>query len=158
MFSGWRDPIQSKEMKYVWLAASSTIKGESDLQKYEKARMLKGIVDKVREDYKAKIKTGPRSQKYSNKDRQIAVAIHLIDRFALRVGGEKDTDEEADTVGCCTLKVGRESRGREGGWGEGLFSLPCFLYWIKFTEPRFPLCLSKAGWQCYLEARQRCDV
>ena len=29
----------------------------------------------------------------------------VIDRLALRVGGEKDTDEEADTVGCCSLRV-----------------------------------------------------
>jgi DNA topoisomerase-1 len=29
----------------------------------------------------------------------------VIDRLALRVGGEKDTEEEADTVGCCSLRV-----------------------------------------------------
>ena len=28
----------------------------------------------------------------------------IIDRLALRVGGEKDEDE-ADTVGCCSLRV-----------------------------------------------------
>jgi DNA topoisomerase I len=37
--------------------------------------------------------------------RQRATALHLIDKLALRVGNEKDTDEEADTVGCCTLRV-----------------------------------------------------
>jgi DNA topoisomerase-1 len=37
--------------------------------------------------------------------RQIAVATYLIDKLALRAGNEKD-DDEADTVGCCTLKVG----------------------------------------------------
>ena len=31
--------------------------------------------------------------------------MYLIDRLALRVGGEKDTAEEADTVGCCSLRV-----------------------------------------------------
>ena len=35
----------------------------------------------------------------------MAVAVFLIDRLALRVGGEKNTDEEADTVGCCSLRV-----------------------------------------------------
>ncbi len=30
---------------------------------------------------------------------------YLIDKLALRAGGEKDTDEEADTVGCCNLRV-----------------------------------------------------
>lgn len=37
--------------------------------------------------------------------RQRAVATYLIDRFALRAGNEKG-DDEADTVGCCTLKCG----------------------------------------------------
>ncbi|KFG56601.1 DNA topoisomerase I, partial [Toxoplasma gondii RUB] len=38
-------------------------------------------------------------------DRQLGTATYLIDVLALRVGGEKDTDEEADTVGCCSLRV-----------------------------------------------------
>ena len=31
--------------------------------------------------------------------------VYLIDKLALRVGNEKNTDEEADTVGCCSLRV-----------------------------------------------------
>ena len=34
----------------------------------------------------------------------MAVALYFIDKLALRAGHEKDEDE-ADTVGCCTLKV-----------------------------------------------------
>ncbi|KAK2970059.1 hypothetical protein RJ640_006532 [Escallonia rubra] len=52
----WNDPINPKEFKYVFLAASSSLKGQSDMKKYNKARELKD-------------------------------------------------DDEADTVGCCTLKV-----------------------------------------------------
>ena len=37
-------------------------------------------------------------------NRQLGVATYLIDRLALRVGNEKGEDE-ADTVGCCTLRV-----------------------------------------------------
>lgn len=37
--------------------------------------------------------------------RQRATALYLIDKLALRAGNEKDTDEEADTVGCCSLRV-----------------------------------------------------
>lgn len=33
----------------------------------------------------------------------MAVALYFIDKLALRAGHEKD-DDEADTVGCCTLK------------------------------------------------------
>ncbi|GMF89314.1 unnamed protein product [[Candida] boidinii] len=36
-------------------------------------------------------------------ERQIATATYLIDVFALRAGGEK-SDDEADTVGCCSLR------------------------------------------------------
>lgn len=36
---------------------------------------------------------------------QMGVALYFIDKLALRAGHEKDEDE-ADTVGCCTLKVG----------------------------------------------------
>jgi DNA topoisomerase-1 len=35
---------------------------------------------------------------------QLATATYLIDKLALRVGNEKGEDE-ADTVGCCSLRV-----------------------------------------------------
>ena len=38
------------------------------------------------------------------RERQMAVALYFIDKLALRAGHEKDEDE-ADTVGCCTLKA-----------------------------------------------------
>ena len=34
-----------------------------------------------------------------------AVAVYFIDKLALRAGNEKDADESADTVGCCSLRV-----------------------------------------------------
>lgn len=37
-------------------------------------------------------------------EKQLGTAVYLIDFLALRVGGEKDADE-ADTVGCCSLRV-----------------------------------------------------
>ena len=37
-------------------------------------------------------------------DRQRATAVYLIDKFALRAGNEKDAENEAETVGCCSLK------------------------------------------------------
>lgn len=94
----WNDPINPKEFKYVFLAASSTLKGQSDKEKYEKARMLKDYIENIRAAY---------TKNFTSKDitkRQIAVATYLIDKLALRAGNEKD-DDEADTVGCCTLKV-----------------------------------------------------
>ena len=94
--SMWRENI-TNSFKYVRFAANSTLKGISDFKKFEKARMLKDHIDKVRADYKAKLKS-PKTL-----DRQMAVATYLIDVFALRAGGEK-TEDEADTVGCCSLR------------------------------------------------------
>ncbi len=36
--------------------------------------------------------------------RQRSVALYFIDKLALRAGNEKDEDQ-ADTVGCCSLRV-----------------------------------------------------
>ncbi|KAK4781512.1 hypothetical protein SAY86_015614 [Trapa natans] len=94
----WNDPINPKEFKYVFLAASSSLKGQSDKEKYEKARTLKNYIHNIRTAY---------TKNFTSKDaskRQIAVATYLIDKLALRAGNEKD-DDEAETVGCCTLKV-----------------------------------------------------
>ncbi|CAL9149655.1 unnamed protein product [Musa hybrid cultivar] len=40
----WNDPINPKEFEYVFLAASSSLKGQSDKDKYEKARLLKVLI------------------------------------------------------------------------------------------------------------------
>jgi DNA topoisomerase-1 len=44
------------------------------------------------------------SHSKDKRSKQIATAMWLIDILALRVGGEKGEDE-ADTVGCCSLRV-----------------------------------------------------
>jgi DNA topoisomerase-1 len=38
------------------------------------------------------------------RNRQLGTATYIIDKLALRVGNDKDEDE-ADTVGCCSLRV-----------------------------------------------------
>ncbi|OII74874.1 DNA topoisomerase I [Cryptosporidium ubiquitum] len=94
----YRDSINN-QFKYIFLSASSGFKGMSDYNKYEKARKLKDYIDAIRDDYRKKMISGDITQ------RQLGTATYLIDFLALRVGGEKDTDEEADTVGCCSLRV-----------------------------------------------------
>ncbi|GAV48016.1 hypothetical protein ZYGR_0I03120 [Zygosaccharomyces rouxii] len=92
----WRENI-SNSFKYVRFAANSSLNGQSDFKKFEKSRQLKYHIDAIRKDYNKNLK---------NKvmlERQKAVAIYLIDVFALRAGGEK-ADDEADTVGCCSLR------------------------------------------------------
>ena len=70
----------------------------NDYDKYEKARKLKDTIEDIRNDYMLKINDG------NNENRQLGVATYLIDKLALRVGNEKG-DDEADTVGCCSLRV-----------------------------------------------------
>ncbi|KIJ67819.1 hypothetical protein HYDPIDRAFT_107329 [Hydnomerulius pinastri MD-312] len=83
--------------KYVFLAAGSSLKGQSDMSKFEKARELKKHVARIRTDYQADLKSKVMA------DRQRATAMYFIDRLALRAGNEKGEDE-ADTVGCCSLR------------------------------------------------------
>lgn len=92
----WQENINGN-YKYVMLAANSDIKGQSDYKKFEKARELKKHIDRIRKDYAKELKDELMEK------RQRATAVYLIDRFALRAGNEKG-DDEADTVGCCSLK------------------------------------------------------
>ncbi len=72
--------------------------GQADFKKFEKARTLKKHIDRIRADYTKELKSDVMAE------RQRATAMYLIDEFALRAGNEKDTDNEAETVGCCSLK------------------------------------------------------
>jgi DNA topoisomerase-1 len=61
------------------------------------ARELSKIVDTIRESYTQELKDKVMAT------RQRATAMYLIDKLALRAGNEKG-EEEADTVGCCSLR------------------------------------------------------
>merc|ERR1712241_510961 len=95
--ASWTENVQG-QVKYIMLNPSSRLKGEKDWQKYEKARKLKGCIDKIRDQYMADMKSK------EMRIRQRAVALYFIDKLALRAGNEKDEDQ-ADTVGCCSLRV-----------------------------------------------------
>ena len=92
----WQENINGN-YKYVMLAANSDVKGQADHKKFEKARELQKHIDKIRREYTKDLKAE------LMQDRQRATAMYLIDKFALRAGNEKGEDE-ADTVGCCSLK------------------------------------------------------
>ncbi|KAI8965886.1 hypothetical protein F5Y11DRAFT_311769 [Daldinia sp. FL1419] len=93
----WQENINGS-YKYVMLGATSAVKGQSDFKKFEKARELKKHIARIRKDYTKDLKAEAMA------DRQRATAVYLIDKFALRAGNEKDTENEAETVGCCSLK------------------------------------------------------
>lgn len=95
--ASWKDSISGKT-KYVWLGAQSAKKGQTDKAKFDMAKKLKKKINIIRET---------NLDNMSSTDpiiRQIATAIYLIDKFALRVGNEKGIDE-ADTVGVTSLRV-----------------------------------------------------
>lgn len=95
--ASWKDEITGK-IKYVWLAAHSDLKAESDKNKYELARKLKRNIKKIREENDKNLQSSDLAT------RQIATALYFIDNLALRVGNEKGEDE-ADTVGVTSLRV-----------------------------------------------------
>ena len=94
--ANWIDNVNGNG-KYIHFAANSSLKGQSDLKKFEKARELKKHINTIREGYTTELKDNLMAI------RQRATAMYLIDRLALRAGDEKGEDE-ADTVGCCSLR------------------------------------------------------
>lgn len=83
------DPL-TREPKYVM------IKGVKDeLTKYETARKLHRKLKKIRHEVNKDLKNGD----------ECATCVSIIDATCMRAGIEKDTSEEADTVGCCSLRV-----------------------------------------------------
>ncbi|XP_049822944.1 DNA topoisomerase I, mitochondrial isoform X2 [Aethina tumida] len=95
--ASWTENVQN-QVKYIMLNPSSKLKGEKDMQKYETARKLHKCIDKIRKEYREDWKSK------EMRIRQRAVALYFIDKLALRAGNEKDEDQ-ADTVGCCSLRV-----------------------------------------------------
>ena len=92
----WTDPVGGHH-KYVYLAASSSFKGQADRDKYEKARKLVKCIGVIRDTYEKLLGS---ADEY---ERQLGTCMWIIDRLALRVGGDKEEDE-ADTVGTCSLR------------------------------------------------------
>ncbi|EPZ31074.1 hypothetical protein ROZALSC1DRAFT_27488 [Rozella allomycis CSF55] len=92
----WEDTVNMTP-KYVFLAAGSSLKGQSDFKKFEKARELKDYVLDIRRKNTEELRDSDLLT------RQRATALWLIDKLALRAGNEKGEDE-ADTVGCCSLR------------------------------------------------------
>merc|ERR1711904_97953 len=65
------------ETKYVSFAATSGLKGQPDLLKYDRARRLLKVVDNVRASYEKLQKSKTLI------DKQKATAVYFIDRLAL---------------------------------------------------------------------------
>ena len=66
--------------------------------KFDLARKLKRRIKTIRNEYETDLVD---DEEYF---RQVATAVYLIDRFALRVGNEKG-EGETDTVGVTSLRI-----------------------------------------------------
>jgi DNA topoisomerase-1 len=94
----WKDEITGKN-KYIFTSLDSFFKSKSDESKFNLAHQLKKKANSIREKYEHQLNDD------NIKNRQLATALYFIDNLALRVGGSKDTKEEADTVGVTSLRV-----------------------------------------------------
>jgi DNA topoisomerase-1 len=94
----WKEEITGKN-KYVFTSLDSFFKSKSDEEKFDLARSLKKKSNAIREQYEKELEDP------DIKKRQLATALYFIDNLALRVGGKKDTKDEADTVGVTSLRV-----------------------------------------------------
>jgi DNA topoisomerase-1 len=94
----WNDNISGKN-KYVFTSMESIFKSKSDMDKFDLAKKLKKKVNQIRAAYYEDMKSSDDVKK------QLSTALYFIDNLALRVGGSKDTKEQADTVGVTSLRV-----------------------------------------------------
>ena len=94
----WIERLTGKR-KYVWLHDSSSLRQNSDKEKYDRANKLEKHISRVqREIISRMLKSKDLNQ------RKISTVFYLIFKLAMTVGDEKDP-EEADTVGASTLRV-----------------------------------------------------
>ena len=94
----WKEQITGKN-KYIFTSLDSFFKSKSDEDKFDLAKQLKKKANSIREKYELDFISD------DLKIRQLATALYFIDTMALRVGGKKDSKEEADTVGVTSLRV-----------------------------------------------------
>jgi DNA topoisomerase-1 len=72
---------------------------ENEIEKFEFARLLKKKLCHIRKINENNLHSD------SLKKQQLACCLWLIDRLSLRIGNEKDSNNQADTYGVCTLLV-----------------------------------------------------
>jgi len=93
----WSDPITGKP-KYTYMSAEGQFKSDSDSDKFENARKLNMFLEDVRKEYKKNLTSSYKQE------RQLATVLSLVDKYGIRMGGEKN-ELEAKTYGASTLLV-----------------------------------------------------
>lgn len=95
--ASWHDEV-SNTTKYVYLSQESSLRGCNDCEKFDKARMLRKRILKIRKTNHDNLSST------DEKTRQLATCCYFVDHLALRAGNEKG-DDKADTVGVCSLRI-----------------------------------------------------
>jgi len=111
----WRDPMG--RLCYMTLHPTSSLAAAKERTKFNKARNLGRNLAMIRRKYEADL------QDKEMRVRQRAVALYFIDRLALRTGNKKGRCE-ADTVGCCSLRVEHLQLATEDGEPVVKFDFP----------------------------------
>ncbi len=93
----WVDQLTGKQKRILFSPVSFVRQG-ADQKKFSKAIVLAQNFEKVNEFIEKKLKSN------DPLTRELATACNIIAKLTIRVGDEKDEDE-ADTVGCTTLRV-----------------------------------------------------
>jgi DNA topoisomerase-1 len=90
----WIDPVLQTK-KYIHINNIPLIKHKSDKSKFELARKLKNVINKIRKENDEYIIDK------NMKKQQIALALHMIEKTSIRVGNEEKYNK---SVGCCSLQ------------------------------------------------------
>ena len=96
--ASWIETLTGKR-KYVWLHDSSYLRQDNDKAKYDTAKRLENYIVAIEKEIINQMLYAKDTTK-----RKVATVCYLINKLAMRVGDEKDTDE-ADTIGASTLRV-----------------------------------------------------
>ena len=96
--ASWIETLTGKR-KYVWLHDSSYLRQDNDKAKYDTAKKLENYIVAIEKEIINQMLYAKDTTK-----RKVATVCYLINKLAMRVGDEKDTDE-ADTIGASTLRV-----------------------------------------------------
>lgn len=99
--ASWKENITGKT-KYVFLSQESHLRMSKDRDKFDLSRKLRKKIKDIRKKYMEDLVGS------DTKLKQIATAVYLIDKLALRVGNEK-CDDTVETVGVTSLKVNHVS-------------------------------------------------
>lgn len=92
----WISPLDGKE-KYVWVSASSKLRQDKDMKKWEKAETLEQKMPELGSFILDNLTSKGIER------RKLATAVYLIRYLGIRVGDEK-IEGERGTVGCTTLR------------------------------------------------------